>query len=116
MQSMIDIINADLLQQLIKFLIKSLIDMQLTSKFNKDFECLLWIIDIYSKYACVVPLKDEKDITITDALQIFLDESNRKLINTWVDKGSGFFNRSMKLWSEFNDIEIYTVIIEESLL
>ena len=58
----------------------------------------------------------EKDITITNALQIFLDESNRKLINTWVDKGSGFFNRSMKLWSEFNDIEIYTVIIEESLL
>ena len=116
MQSMIDIINADLLQQLIKFLIKSLIDMQLTNKFNKDFECFLCIIDIYNKYACVVPLKDEKDITITNALQIFLDESNRKLINTWVDKGSGFFNRSMKLWSEFNDIEIYTVIIEESLL
>ena len=96
--------------------------MQLTSKFNKNFECLLCIIDIYSKYACVVPLKDEKDITITDALQIFLDESNRKLINTWVDKGSEFFSRSMKLWSEFNDIEIYTVnyrgksVVAEDLL
>ena len=82
--------------------------MQLTSKVNKDFECLLCIIDIYSKYGWVVPLKDEKDMTITNALQIFLDESNRKLIKTWVDKGSEFFNRSMKLWSEFNDIEIYT--------
>ena len=50
----------------------------------------------------------EKDITITNALQIFLDESNRNLIKTWVDKGSEFFNRSMKLWPEFNDIEIYT--------
>ena len=82
--------------------------MQLTSKVNKDFECLLCIIDICSKYGWVVPLKDEKDMTITNALQIFLDESNRKLIKTWVDKGSEFFNRSMKLWSEFNDIEIYT--------
>ena len=67
-----------------------LIDMQLTSKFNKDFQCLWCIIHIYSKYAWVVPLKDEKDITITNAFQKFVDESNRKLIETWVDKGSEF--------------------------
>ena len=36
-----------------------LADMQLISKFNKGFKFLLCVIDIYSKYAWVVPLKDK---------------------------------------------------------
>ena len=39
-------------------------DMQLISKFNKGFRFLLCVIDIYSKYVWVIPLKDKKDITI----------------------------------------------------
>ena len=42
----------------------NLADMQLTSKFNKVFRFLLCAIDIFSKYACVVPLKDKKGISI----------------------------------------------------
>ena len=38
--------------------------MQLTSKFNNVFRFLLCVIDIYSKYAWVIPLKDKKGITI----------------------------------------------------
>ena len=34
--------------------------MQLISKFNKGFRFLLCVIDIFSKYAWVVPLKDKK--------------------------------------------------------
>ena len=37
-----------------------LADMQLISKFNKGFRFLLCVIDIFSKYAWVVPLKDKK--------------------------------------------------------
>ena len=37
-----------------------LADMHLTSKFNKGFRFLLCVLDIYSKYACVIPLKDKK--------------------------------------------------------
>ena len=43
--------------------------MQLINKFNKRFTFLLCIVDIYSKYACAIPLKDEKGITITNAFQ-----------------------------------------------
>ena len=46
-----------------------LADMQLISNFNKGFRFLLWVIDIFSKYAWVVPLKDKKGVTITDAFQ-----------------------------------------------
>ena len=74
----------------------NLADMQLISKFNKGFRFLLCIIDIYSKYAWVIPLKDKKGITITNAFQKTLDESNRTPNKIWVDKGSEFYNRSMK--------------------
>ena len=55
-----------------------LADMQLISKFNKGFFFLLCTIDIYSKYAGVIPLKDKKRITITYAFQRVSNESNRK--------------------------------------
>ena len=74
--------------------------MQLISKFNKGFRFWLCAIDIYSRYAWVILLKDKKRITITNAFQKILDESNHKLNKIWVDKGSEFYNRSMKLWLE----------------
>ena len=83
-----------------------LADMQLISKFNKGFRFLLSVIDIYSKYACVIPLRDEKGIAITYALQKILKESNRKPNKIWVDKDSEFYNKSMKSWLEKNDIEM----------
>ena len=70
--------------------------MQLVSKFNKGFRFLLCIIDIFSKYAWVVPLKDEKDVTIVSAFQKILDKSIRKPNKRWVDKGSEFYNIFLK--------------------
>ena len=71
-----------------------LADMQLLSKFNKGFRFLLCVIDIFSKYAWVVPLKDKKGVSIVDAFQKILDDSNRKPNKIWVDKGSEFYNNS----------------------
>ena len=73
-----------------------LADMQLISKFDKGFRFFLCAIDIFSKYAWVIPLKVSKVITITNAFQIILDESTRKPNKIWVDKGNEFYNRSMK--------------------
>ena len=66
----------------------ALAGMQLISKFNKGIRFLLCVIDIFSKYAQVIPLKDKNGITITYAFQKILDESNRKPNDIWVDKGS----------------------------
>ena len=67
------------------------------------------VIDIFSKYAWVVPLKDKKGITITNAFQKILKESNRKPNKIWVDKGSEFYNCSFKKWFKYNDIEMYLI-------
>ena len=64
-----------------------LTDTPLLSKFNQGFRFLLCVIDIFSKYAWVVPLKDKKGITIAKAFQEILDESGRKPNKIWVDKG-----------------------------
>ena len=64
--------------------------MQLLSKFNKGIRFLLRVIDTYSKYAWVVPLKDKKGVSIVNAFQKILKESNRKPNKIWVDKGSEF--------------------------
>ena len=73
-----------------------LADMQLISKFNKEFRFFLCVIGIYCKYAWVIPLKDKKGITITNVFQKILKESIRKPNKIWADKGSQFYNRSMK--------------------
>ena len=70
--------------------------MQLRNKFYKRFRFLLGIINISSKYAWITPLKDKKGITITNAFQKVLKESKRKPNKIWEDKGSEFYNRSMK--------------------
>ena len=82
--------------------------MQMMIKFNEGFRFLLCLIDIYSKYAWVVPLKDKKGITITSAFQNILDKSNRKPNKIWLDKGSEFYNRSMKSWPDKSVIEMYS--------
>ena len=74
--------------------------MQLISKFNNVFRFLLCVIDIHSKYAWLIPLIDKKGIAITNAFQKILKEFNRKPNKMWVDKGSEFYNRSIKLWLE----------------
>ena len=87
--------------------------MQLISKFNKGFRFLLYVIDIYGKYAWVAPLKDKKGIIIVNAFQSILKKSNSKPNKIWVDKGSEFYNRSIKSWLEKNDIEMYSTNNEE---
>ena len=78
-----------------------LADMQLINKFNKGYRTLLCVIDIFSKYAWVIPLKDKKGVSIVNAFQKILDmsmelHSERKPNKIWVDKGIEFYNSSLK--------------------
>ena len=62
--------------------------MQLISKFNKGFRFLLCLIDIFSKYAWIIPLKDKKGVSIVNTFQKVLNKSGHKPNKIWVDKGS----------------------------
>ena len=62
-----------------------LADMQLLSKYNKGIKCLLCTIDLFSKYAWAVPLKDKRDISIVDAFQKLISKGRRLyLVYGWI--------------------------------
>ena len=69
-----------------------LADMQSLSKKNKGIKYLLCAIDLYSKYAFVVPIKDKKGISIVNACNKIIKQSNRKPNKIWVDQGGEFYN------------------------
>ena len=85
-----------------------LADMHLLSKNNKGYKFLLCVIDIYSKYAWVIPLKDKKGISIVNGFQKIINDSKRRPYKIWVDKGSEFYNNSFKKWLQDNDIVTYS--------
>ena len=59
--------------------------MQLKNKYNKGIRYLLCVIDLFIKYAWVVPLNDKKGIIIVNAVQSILDSLKRKPNETWID-------------------------------
>ena len=63
---------------------------------------------MFSKYAWVVPLKDKKGVTITNAFQSILDNSKRKPNKIRTDRGSEFYNTHFKKWFKDNNIEMYS--------
>ena len=85
-----------------------LADMQLLSKYNKGIRFLLCVIDIFSKYAWVVHLKDKKGISILKAFQSILKQSNSKPNKIWLDKGSKFYNAYFKKWLRDNNSVMYS--------
>ena len=79
--------------------------MQLISKCDKGIRYLLCFIDLFTKYAWVIPLKDKKGV---NAFQSILNSSKRNPNKTWLDQGSEFYNKSLKEWLHDNDMEMYS--------
>ena len=70
--------------------------MQLISKYNKGIMYLLCAVNLFSKYAWVVLMKEKKGVTIVNAFQKILDSSKRKPNYIWVDQDSECYNNSFK--------------------
>ena len=89
-----------------------LADMQSLNKKNKGIKYHLSAIDLFSKYAFVFPLKDKKGISIANAFNKIIKQSDKKKY-IWVDQGSEFYNRVFKKWLSDNDIIMYSTYNED---
>ena len=89
-----------------------LADMQSLSTYNKGFKYLLCAIDLFSKYAWVIPIKDKKGTSIVNAFKKIISEGQRKPNKIWVDQGSEFYNQSFKDFLKTNNIEMYSTFNE----
>ena len=67
---------------------------------------LLCVINIYSKNAWVIPLKNKKELQILMLFRKFYMNQNVNQIKIWVDKGSEFYNRSMKSFLQNSNVEM----------
>ena len=89
-----------------------LANMQSLRRKNKGIRYLLCAIDLYSKYAFVVSLKDKKGISIVNAFNKIIKQPNKKPNKIWVDQGREFYNRVFKKWLSDNDIIMYSTYNE----
>ena len=98
-----------------------LIDKSSLSKYNNNYKFILTVIDIFTKYAWAIPLKNKSGLSITNGFKIVLSEHSlggsepRKPEKLWVDRGSEFYNKTFKsLLKEFgtgkaaSGIELYS--------
>ena len=74
---------------------------------NKSVKYLLCVIDVFTKYVSVKPLKHKKVKEVFNAFIKIVNESNRKPNNVWVDQGREFYNKLMQEWLDNNDILMY---------
>ena len=89
-----------------------LADMQSLSRKNKGIKYLLCDIDLYSRYAFVIPLKDKEGISIVNAFNKIIKQSNRKPNKIWVDQGGELYNNVFEKWLSDNDINMYSTYNE----
>ena len=81
-----------------------LADKQSLSRKNKGIKYLLCATDLYSKCAFIIPLKDKKVISIVNAFNKIIKQSNRKPNKIWLDQGGEFYYK----WLPDNDIIMYS--------
>ena len=67
---------------------------------------------MHSKYAFFIPLKDKKGISIVNAFNKIIKQSNRKPNKIWVDQGGEFYNNVFEKWLSDNDIIMYSTYNE----
>ena len=103
-----------------------LVEMQQFSKWNKGYRYLLMVLDVFSKYGWIVPLKDKKGETVAEALKIILKKGEtvaealkiilkegRKPQYLWTDKGKEYYNKHVKEVLDKNKITLYSTENEE---
>ena len=100
-----------------------LADMQSLSKYNKRIKYIICPINLFSKYAWVIPIKDKKGTGIVSASKTIISEKNeaeskgrRKPNTIWVDQGSEFDNKSFKDFLKIKNIEYIQHTMKESVL
>ena len=90
-----------------------LVDLAKLSSYNKGFKYLLTCIDVLSRYAWVVPLKDKTGKTLKDAFQVIF-KSGRRPIRLQTDKGTEFTNRVFQKFLKEHDVHFFTTYNEET--
>ena len=90
-----------------------LVDVAKLASYNKGFKYLLTCIDVLSRYAWVVPLKDKTGKSLKEAFQV-LFETGRRPIRLQTDRGTEFTNRVFQKFLKENDVHHFSTYNDET--
>ena len=90
-----------------------LVEMQKFSEWNMGIKYLLMVIDVFSKYGWIKPLKDKKTESVSKAFNEIFEKSKRKPQMLWTDKGSEFISKHFKEFLKKAGIKMYHTENEE---
>lgn len=83
-----------------------LVDVQSLSRYNKGYKYLLTCLDVFSKYAWVLPLKTKQGQELVKAFRTILS-SGRKPLKLQTDQGTEFLNRVFQKFLRDNNIDFF---------
>ena len=72
------------------------------------------VIDVFSKYGWIVPLKDKKTKSVSSAFDEIFKKNKRKPEMLWTDKGSEFISKHFKEFLKKNKIELYQLKMKKN--
>ena len=88
-----------------------LVHMQKLSKWNRGYKYLLMVLDLFSKYGWIVPLKTKTGLEVSKAFERILEKNKPKML--WVDKGKEYYNKNVLDLLAKDKITIYSTENEE---
>ena len=91
-----------------------LAEMSLISRFNKGIKYLLHVVDLFSRYAWVIGLKNKKGDSIVEGFQSILKKSGRKPNKIWLDHGSEFYNNKFRSFFKKMTLRCIQLIMKEN--
>ena len=90
-----------------------LIEMVPLAKYNKGYKYLLMIIDVFSKYGWIMPVKAKTGAAVSAAFEKVFETSGRVPSKLWVDKGREFYNATVQQLLKKKGVSMYSTENEE---
>ena len=90
-----------------------LVDLRKYAKVNKNYVFLLMVVDVFSKYAWIEPIKNKTGVAVATALKKIFESNGKTPSKLWADNGKEYYNSVVKKLLTNNDVELYSTFNEE---
>lgn len=85
-----------------------LLDIHQYARVNRNYNFILVLVDVFSKYAWARPLKNKEGISVAEAFEDIFDSSKRIPYRLWTDRGTEFYNQNVEKTLKKHKVQLYS--------
>ena len=85
-----------------------LLDIHQYARVNRNYNFILVLVDVFSKYAWARPLKNKEGISVAEAFEDIFDSSKRIPYRLWTDRGTEFYNQNVERTLKKHKVQLYS--------